>query len=141
MAKMLDFTRDAQLGCFKPPSRTKPLPASSYQDATKKSNTRKFNEIVCLRNHIRRAQSSAAAPQYGIENVGADSNARSNPKKRTLPNIETTIPSYLVARPSRDLPIAAHQQITRRLVGVSWPPVRRPVGFRAVLEETARKTL
>jgi hypothetical protein len=27
--------------------------------------------------------------------------------------IETTIPSYLVARPSRDLLIAAHQQITR----------------------------
>ena len=27
--------------------------------------------------------------------------------------LETTIPSYLVARPSRDLLIAAHQQITR----------------------------
>jgi hypothetical protein len=27
--------------------------------------------------------------------------------------IETTIPSYLAARPSRDLLIAAHQQITR----------------------------
>jgi hypothetical protein len=27
--------------------------------------------------------------------------------------IETTIPSYLVARPSRDLLIAAHQQVTR----------------------------
>jgi hypothetical protein len=27
--------------------------------------------------------------------------------------IETTIPSYLVARPSRDLLIAAHQQLTR----------------------------
>jgi hypothetical protein len=27
--------------------------------------------------------------------------------------IETTIPSYLVARPSRDLVIAAHQQITQ----------------------------
>jgi hypothetical protein len=27
--------------------------------------------------------------------------------------LETTIPSYLVARPSRDLLVAAHQQITR----------------------------
>ena len=27
--------------------------------------------------------------------------------------LETTIPSYLVARPSRDLLIAAHQQLTR----------------------------
>jgi hypothetical protein len=27
--------------------------------------------------------------------------------------IETTIPSYLAARPSRDLLIAAHRQITR----------------------------
>lgn len=26
--------------------------------------------------------------------------------------LETTIPSYLVARPSRDLIVAAHQQIT-----------------------------
>ena len=27
--------------------------------------------------------------------------------------LETTIPSYLVARPSRDLLVAAHQQVTR----------------------------
>src|SRR6266480_3126159 len=27
--------------------------------------------------------------------------------------LETTIPSYLVGRPSRDLMVAAHQQITR----------------------------
>ena len=27
--------------------------------------------------------------------------------------LETTIPSYLAARPSRDIIIAAHQQITR----------------------------
>jgi hypothetical protein len=27
--------------------------------------------------------------------------------------LETTIPSYLMARPSRDLVTAAHQQITR----------------------------
>ena len=36
--------------------------------------------------------------------------------------IETTIPSYLVARPSRDLLIAAHQQLTR-----DWWELRRPV--------------
>ncbi|MGA3213893.1 MAG: type II toxin-antitoxin system VapC family toxin [Terriglobales bacterium] len=34
--------------------------------------------------------------------------------------IETTIPSYLVARPSRDLLVAAHQQITRQ-----WWETRR----------------
>ena len=27
--------------------------------------------------------------------------------------LETTIPSYLVSRPSRDLVMAAHQQVTR----------------------------
>jgi hypothetical protein len=37
--------------------------------------------------------------------------------------IETTIPSYLVARPNRDLLIAARQQITRDWVGVSQPAV------------------
>ena len=35
--------------------------------------------------------------------------------------IETTIPSYLVARPSRDLLIAAHQHLTRE-----WWESRRP---------------
>lgn len=35
--------------------------------------------------------------------------------------IETTIPSYLAARPSRDLLIAAHQQLTR-----DWWESRRP---------------
>lgn len=36
--------------------------------------------------------------------------------------IETSIPSYLVARPSRDLVVAAHQQLTR-----DWWDVRRPI--------------
>lgn len=35
--------------------------------------------------------------------------------------LETTIPSYLVARPSRDLVTAAHQQVTRE-----WWEKRRP---------------
>jgi hypothetical protein len=34
--------------------------------------------------------------------------------------LETTIPSYLMARPSRDLVTAAHQQITRE-----WWETRR----------------
>jgi len=50
--------------------------------------------------------------------------------------IETTIPSYLVARPSRDLPIAAHQQITR-----DWWEYRAPLFdlyvSQPVLEEAA----
>jgi hypothetical protein len=36
--------------------------------------------------------------------------------------LETTIPSYLVGRPSRDLLVAAHQQITR-----DWWELRRSV--------------
>jgi hypothetical protein len=36
--------------------------------------------------------------------------------------IETTIPSYLVAKPSRDLLLAAHQQLTGE-----WWAYRRPV--------------
>lgn len=36
--------------------------------------------------------------------------------------LETTIPSYLVAKPSRDLVIAAHQQITRE-----WWQTRSPL--------------
>jgi hypothetical protein len=35
--------------------------------------------------------------------------------------LETTIPSYLTARPSRDLLVAAHQQLTR-----DWWESRRP---------------
>jgi predicted nucleic acid-binding protein len=50
--------------------------------------------------------------------------------------IETTIPSYLAARPSRDLLIAAHQQLTR-----DWWEFRRPAfGLyvsEPVLEEAA----
>ena len=50
--------------------------------------------------------------------------------------IETTIPSYLVARPSRDLLIAAHQQITR-----DWWEFRGPqfdlYVSEPVLEEAA----
>lgn len=50
--------------------------------------------------------------------------------------IETTIPSYLVARPSRDLLIAAHQQLTRE-----WWELRSPAFdlyvSEAVLEEAA----
>ena len=50
--------------------------------------------------------------------------------------IETTIPSYLVARPSRDLLIAAHQQITR-----DWWEYRSPrfdlYISQPVLEEAA----
>jgi hypothetical protein len=39
--------------------------------------------------------------------------------KRSL-DLESTIPSYLVATPSRDLLIAAHQQVT-----AEWWKVRR----------------
>jgi hypothetical protein len=50
--------------------------------------------------------------------------------------IETTIPSYLVARPSRDLLIAAHQQLTR-----NWWELRGPTFdlyvSEPVLEEAA----
>jgi hypothetical protein len=50
--------------------------------------------------------------------------------------IETTIPSYLVARPSRDLLIAAHQQLTR-----DWRESRRAAFdlyiSELVLEEAA----
>ena len=50
--------------------------------------------------------------------------------------VETTIPSYLVARPSRDLLIAAHQQLTR-----DWWESRRPAFdlyvSEPVLEESA----
>jgi hypothetical protein len=50
--------------------------------------------------------------------------------------IETTIPSYLVARPSRDLLIAGHQQLTRH-----WWDMRSPTFdlyvSEAVLEEAS----
>lgn len=50
--------------------------------------------------------------------------------------VETTIPSYLVARPSRDLLIAAHQQLTR-----DWWESRAPAFdlyvSELVLEEAA----
>ena len=51
--------------------------------------------------------------------------------------IETTIISYLVARPSRDLIVAAHQQLTQE-----WWKKRRPVFncyvSQAVLAEASR---
>lgn len=43
-----------------------------------------------------------------------------NPSMRAKVYIETTVPSYLAARPSRDLLTAAHQQITR-----DWWEMRR----------------
>lgn len=43
--------------------------------------------------------------------------------------LETTIPSYLAARPSRDLVTAAHQQLT-----VDWWQGRRQ-GFRLFVSE------
>jgi hypothetical protein len=50
--------------------------------------------------------------------------------------IETTVPSYLAARPSRDLLIAGHQQISR-----DWWESRRPAFdlfiSELVLEESA----
>ena len=50
--------------------------------------------------------------------------------------VETTLPSYLAARPSRDLLIAAHQQLTR-----DWWESRGPAFdlyvSRPVLEEAA----
>jgi hypothetical protein len=47
--------------------------------------------------------------------------------------LETTIPSYLVARPSRDLLVAAHQQITR-----DWWVLRRS-GFDLYVSEFVLK--
>jgi predicted nucleic acid-binding protein len=47
--------------------------------------------------------------------------------------LETTIPSYLVARPSRDLLVAAHQQITR-----DWWELRRS-GFDLYVSEFVLK--
>jgi hypothetical protein len=50
--------------------------------------------------------------------------------------IETTIPNYLAARPRRDLPIAAHQQITR-----GWWEFRGPAFDLYVSEPVWRKPL
>ncbi|MBO1346719.1 MAG: hypothetical protein EBE86_004670 [Hormoscilla sp. GUM202] len=41
------------------------------------------------------------------------------PEPRPTVYIETSVISYLTARPSRDLIVAAHQQITHRMVGDS----------------------
>ncbi len=51
--------------------------------------------------------------------------------------IETTVVSYLVARPSRDLIVAAHQQITRDWWDASLPQFRAFVSV-AVLDEVSR---
>jgi hypothetical protein len=48
--------------------------------------------------------------------------------------IETTIVSYLVARPSRDLVLAAHQQVTR-----DWWQEERPMYECVTSEETVRE--
>jgi hypothetical protein len=47
--------------------------------------------------------------------------------------LETTIPSYLAARPSRDLLMAGHQQITR-----DWWDTRR-AGFDLFVSELVRQ--
>jgi len=75
--KYWTFTHDDQLRMMQSAARDKAVALALYQDATKK-----FNQIVHLRNQIRRAQSPAAAPQHGTENLGADSNARSNQTER-----------------------------------------------------------
>ncbi len=45
--------------------------------------------------------------------------------------LETTIPSYLTAWPSRDLVRAAHQQITREWCGIARPLPTPPCGTRS----------
>ena len=54
--------------------------------------------------------------------------------------LETTIPSYLTARPSRDLVTAAHQQITREW----WDTRRHDFDLfvsQMVIDEAAQVTL
>ena len=43
--------------------------------------------------------------------------------------VETTIPSYLTARPSRDLIVAGHQEVTREW----WE--KRPAAFRLYISQ------
>jgi hypothetical protein len=48
--------------------------------------------------------------------------------------LETTIPSYLTSRPSRDLVVAGHQQVTRE-----WWEMRRDA-FQLYLSQLARSS-
>lgn len=50
--------------------------------------------------------------------------------------IETTVISYLTSRPSRDLVVAAHQQITREWWESALPGRFRPFVSELVLEES-----
>ena len=64
------------------------------------------------------AVTTGMAPGFAWENRPEDDiqhrkwSARQSEMKAKL-YLETTIPSYLVGRPSRDLLVAAHQEITR----------------------------
>jgi hypothetical protein len=49
--------------------------------------------------------------------------------KKTKLYLETTIPSYLTSRPSRDLIVSGHQQITRE-----WWETRK-INFRVFISQ------